>query len=98
MKAKGFIYKTDSGQWVLASEPNLKSCCLGKEGQLILEGNQQFNRCAPYRVYTVKGTLQGDTIQDAKICSIEPGTLFWVILFITLLALSKVITRKWPVS
>lgn len=43
VQIRGFLYATDEGQLVLASEPNLKSCCVASEAkkadQLFISGD-----------------------------------------------------------
>ena len=77
MKIRGFIYKSPDNEWVLAEEPDLKSCCLGKEGQIYLHGD-----------YTVQGTLQNGHLYDAQL--IEKGSfplssLFLLLLFVPII-------------
>lgn len=42
IKIRGFIYETKEGQFILAAQPDLKSCCVGApnklQEQLLLEG------------------------------------------------------------
>ena len=42
IKIRGFLYQTANGKWILADEPNLKSCCIGKKAaqQIFLEDFQ----------------------------------------------------------
>ncbi|MCB1112878.1 MAG: hypothetical protein H7A37_06180 [Chlamydiales bacterium] len=35
VKIRGFIYETPEGEHYLADKPNLRSCCMGKEGIMI---------------------------------------------------------------
>jgi len=40
---KGFLYKQSEDHWILASEPGLKSCCVGSKNkintQIVISGN-----------------------------------------------------------
>lgn len=42
VEVRGFTYRTERGEWVLAGQPNLKSCCTGSENrrseQIVLRG------------------------------------------------------------
>jgi len=39
VQIRGFIYQLSQGEWILATTPNLKSCCLGTDSQA---GNQIY--------------------------------------------------------
>jgi hypothetical protein len=58
---KGFLYPAHDweGCWILASEPNLKKCCVGSpdkhKGQVILEGD--FSRYSADLPLQVKGRV-----------------------------------------
>lgn len=34
VKIRGFLYETPEGKWILAAQPNLKTCCLGSQQKL----------------------------------------------------------------
>ena len=92
MKHRGFVYQTESGEWVLATEPDLKSCCLGKKGQIYLDGD--FSRCQSHQAYTLKGTLNGNHLEGAQL--IEKGSfplspLLFLLFFIPII--KKLIKR-----
>jgi hypothetical protein len=57
---RGFIYHSSDGRWILSSQPDLKTCCVGSPSkalsQVIVEGNSQFG--ATDRVIALRGTLQ----------------------------------------
>lgn len=60
IRIKGFLYLSKEGQWVLSTEPDLKSCCIGsaskRENQIVLLGD--FNASTVNRAATVEGILQ----------------------------------------
>lgn len=52
---KGFYYESDSGEALLSSQPNLKTCCLGKKGPIVLlDKNYSVSNSKPI---TLKGSL-----------------------------------------
>lgn len=61
IQIRGFLYVTNDGQTVLASEPNLKSCCVGsaaKRGkQLLIKGNVTNEHSSDFAV-TINGILE----------------------------------------
>ena len=92
MKHRGYVYPKDDG-WVLASEPNLKTCCLNKQDDLIaLHGD--FSACQTHHAYTVIGRLEDHELFDAQLSS-KLHFPFW-----TLLAALAVlqITLAWSSS
>lgn len=54
---RGFLYKKENGEWILADEPSLKTCCVGADHtadrQVILEG--KFQEAYLHRAVTLKG-------------------------------------------
>lgn len=51
VRIRGFLYRSQDGRWVLASEPNLKSCCVGSEAkamqQIIVDGRFEKQSLEP---------------------------------------------------
>ena len=58
---RGFLYPLASDIWVLAPQPNLKSCCLQKPGQVLVKGLHLQNE--PWQAVTVKGKLEWNSLQ-----------------------------------
>lgn len=56
---RGFIYPVSEGQFILAGEPHLKSCCVGaahhQQRQVILRG--PFGAVSPAQAVTITGQL-----------------------------------------
>lgn len=64
---RGFLYRTQAGDLVLAAEPNLKSCCVGAQHQvkrqIIVEGNMDDPKAG--QVYVLQGILTVDPITSS---------------------------------
>ena len=65
---RGFIYQSADQRWILASEPNLKTCCVGSMHkiwqQIIVEG--EFESFPSNQVVKLAGKLQVDPVWDNK--------------------------------
>lgn len=63
----GFLYRTQSGDLVLAAEPNLKSCCVGGrhtvEKQIYVEGDIESLKAG--QVYLLQGIFTVDPFKDS---------------------------------
>ena len=63
IQIRGFLYKTDRSEMILAAEPNLKSCCIGstvkKHKQLLVFGDVGSSLNQKTAV-TLKGTFNSD--------------------------------------
>ncbi len=101
VELKGFLYKTESGKWVLAKNPNLKHCCIGKierdKEQVFLD--QEFDYAPLSRVVTLKGILEsspnGYILKDAILTERKEGIPFTsVTLFFTMALLLFVFFKK----
>lgn len=53
VRIRGFLYSTEEGKWLLAKEPNLKSCCVGSKHRIAEQ------------IY-VTGQFPQDSLQSAK--------------------------------
>lgn len=66
---RGFLYKTDNGQWVLASEPNLRTCCVGSSNhvkkQIFLE-NSYVGAHPNAELVSIQGILRKDPMKDVQ--------------------------------
>lgn len=62
---RGFLYKLDEDQWVMAREPNLRTCCIGSveksTEQILVAG--RLHDVAEARTHTVSGRY---TQQDGR--------------------------------
>lgn len=62
IKIRGFLYKSEDGEFVLASQPNLKSCCVGTKSkvaqQIIVKGDSTL-KLSSY-VVLLEGVLKVD--------------------------------------
>ncbi len=65
VELKGFLFRTEGGAWILSSEPNLKSCCVGAghktSSQITLLGD--FSDCSPHKPLETRGILH---IQEGR--------------------------------
>lgn len=65
---RGFLYHTPNGDWVLAAEPNLKSCCQGAghkvDRQIFVGGD--IGQPEPGRVYSLKGFFSKNPVYDTS--------------------------------
>ncbi len=56
---RGFLYATEDGRWIVSSEPNLKTCCIGSsqkaQSQVILDST--FEEFPSNRAIALQGTL-----------------------------------------
>lgn len=52
---RGFLYQNSDHQWVLAEKPNLKSCCIAAERQILLSGD--FKETSIGNAITLQGQL-----------------------------------------
>lgn len=74
VQIRGFLYRADDGRWVLAEEPNLKSCCIGAshnaERQVVL--NTDYVEAPLGFVVTVEGNLlrSRSYLADRKLASL----------------------------
>jgi hypothetical protein len=97
VQIRGFLYKTDRGESLLAAEPDLKSCCVGttlkRDKQLLIIGEIESKNYSKIPV-----TLQGDLIVDLerpfryhleKVAVVEENkqwNILWVIIALVLCA------------
>lgn len=64
LNVKGFLYQKADGEWILASQPNLRSCCVGASQhvgrQLLVEG--EFN--PDDKVVEIEGSFHMQLLAD----------------------------------
>lgn len=78
-RIRGFLYEVD-GQKILASQPNLKTCCLGKEQTIAVEGS--FLPPPSHQVVLIEGIIFKNqsrmVLSDAHIVAEKPN--YWPII------------------
>lgn len=102
---RGFPYRTPSGSWVLASQPNLKSCCIGSS----LKQNEQIHLIGtiPDELSSSAVTLTGKLeiaqtkeslyrLKDPSIISQQKISLKLPIFILIALIISFLLLRKTP--
>ncbi|MCE2982180.1 MAG: hypothetical protein LW832_01315 [Parachlamydia sp.] len=86
VEVRGFLYMTPTGQVILASRPDVKSCCLGAPSklseQLFLPGFE--SKKLPKNVVTLQGLLhfseQGSRLEKAQIINGNKPPFIWLAL------------------
>ena len=76
---RGFPYQNEGGEWVLASEPNIPSCCLKKHSYIRLEG--AFPDLPTSRAIEVTGLLtfdKGWILKDVNLKEASHSDLEWI--------------------
>ena len=68
---RGFLYRDSSGQLILAHEPNLKSCCIGKKEKQVLVFTSQNVQQVPKNAIT----LQGEFVVNGSNLSLKNAKL-----------------------
>ena len=70
---RGFLYPRDNKDWVLAKEPNLKSCCVGSpnkaKSQIVLMGD--FPDQASLKTVIVSGILHKREVEGKEIYTLS---------------------------
>ncbi|WP_068471294.1 hypothetical protein [Candidatus Protochlamydia phocaeensis] len=68
IQIKGFPYQTSGGQWILAAQPNLRSCCIGTQATI---SNQLFLKMPLADLPTqhalfIRGLFKEDPVYDRE--------------------------------
>lgn len=77
VKIRGFLYHTQEKGWILASEPNLKSCCLGnpeKINQQIFVSETSALRQSNHAVI-IEGTFQTEVVEGRRVHQLTNGRI-----------------------
>lgn len=58
VEIRGFLYKNDRKEWILAAEPNLKTCCIKTHQQLVIDDKtSSLPQETPSTAITLQGTF-----------------------------------------
>ena len=70
VEMRGFLYRTRGGELILASEPDLRTCCLQKGPHLEIEGVP--SECAHGQAVTLKAHVSGGRLVHAQLLEGNP--------------------------
>jgi hypothetical protein len=100
---RGFLYLKEDGNWILAAEPNLKTCCLGStqkaKSQIILDSN--FEGFSSNKVVLIQGNLTVEKglfhLQNSKVLEDNEKSPFILLggLSLILGCIGLMLNRRW---
>lgn len=98
VETRGFLYPLDGDNWVLSSQPNLKSCCVGSKAkqkeQVIVTGNIVGS---PQSAVNMKGFFKvGEEhfrLEKASIVERERSSMPWVLGAMAMLVIIVLLPR-----
>ena len=79
VRVRGFLYRDQEGRYVLAAEPNLRSCCMGHAAKPHLYLQGAFPAPLPVQLVEVQGVLKRGNLEKAQLVSEPAGALSWAL-------------------